>query len=125
MDKREKDYRNQKITFNNKDSEKIRTSMETAMITVIGETIEEHFDDLEFIEVVRTSEEIFDKLSKFMEFKPMKKKRDEGIMEEWYGKCSICGVQIPRNSTEELHYDLEEDGNPTYCKKCWDMKEKD
>ena len=31
-----------KITFNNKDSEKIRTSMETAMITVIGETIEEH-----------------------------------------------------------------------------------
>lgn len=54
-------------------SEKIRTSMETAMISVIGETIEEHFDDLEFTEVVRTSEEIFDKLSKFMMFKPMKK----------------------------------------------------
>lgn len=69
-------------TLFNKDSEKIRTSMENAMISVIGETIEEHFDDLDFIEVVRTSEEIFDKLSKFMCFKPMKKRRDEGIMEE-------------------------------------------
>lgn len=47
--------------------------METAMIAVIGETIEEHFDDLEFPEVVRTSEEIFDKLSKFMMFKPFHK----------------------------------------------------
>ena len=47
------------------------------------------------------------------------------LMDERYGKCSICGVQIPRNSTEELHYDLEEYGNPAYCKKCWDMKEKD
>lgn len=54
-------------------SEKIRTSMESAMIAVIGETIEEHFDDLEFIEVVRTSEEIFNRLSKFMEFKPFHK----------------------------------------------------
>lgn len=54
-------------------SEKIRTSMESAMIAVIGETIEEHFDDLEFTEVVHTSEEIFDKLSKFMEFKPFHK----------------------------------------------------
>lgn len=54
-------------------SEKIRTSMETAMIAVIGETIEEHFDDLDFIEVVRTSEEIFNRLSKFMEFKPKRR----------------------------------------------------
>lgn len=61
------------IMKNNKDSEKIRTCMETAMIAVIGETIEEHFEDLEFIEVVRTSEEIFDKLSKFMSFKPFNK----------------------------------------------------
>lgn len=106
-------------------SEKIRTSMKHAMITVIWETIEEHFDDLDFIEVVRTSEEIFNRLSIFIEFKPIKKERDEGIMEERYGKCSICGVQIPLNSTEELHYDLEEDSNPAYCKKCWDMKEKD
>lgn len=82
MDKREKDYRNQKITFNNKDSEKIRTSMETAMITVIGETIEEHFEDLDFIEVVRTSEEIFDKLSKFMKFKPFNKQIKKGEMNE-------------------------------------------
>lgn len=70
-----------KTTFNNKDSEKIRTSMETAMITVIGETIEEHFEDLDFIEVVRTSEEIFDKLSKFMCFKPMKKTTDKKKLE--------------------------------------------
>ncbi len=125
MDKREKDYHNQKITFNSKDSGKIRTSMETAMITIIGETIEEHFDGLDFIEVVSTSEEIFNRLSKFMEFNPVIKKMNEGIMGERYGKCSICGVQIPLNSTEELHYDLEEDSNPAYCKKCWDMKEKD
>ena len=57
-------------------SEKIRTAMETAMISVIGETIEEHFEDLDFIEVVRTSEEIFDKLSKFMEFKPFNKGKE-------------------------------------------------
>lgn len=57
-------------------SEKIRTSMKHAMITVIWETIEEHFDDLDFIEVVRTSEEIFNRLSIFIEFKPMKKRNE-------------------------------------------------
>ena len=70
------------MTEHNKDSEKIRTSMETAMISVIGQTIEEHFEDLEFIEVVRTSEEIFDKLSKFMSFKPFNKQIKKGETNE-------------------------------------------
>lgn len=64
------------------ENKEMKTAMETAMISVIGETIEEHFEDLDFIEVVRTSEEIFDRLSKFMEFKPFNKGARRNIIME-------------------------------------------